>query len=202
MALNSNALTTLNMAKTYLKIPLAETSKDSLIELWINAASQAIESECDRKLKAQSITEHHHGRKTNFALLREWPINSVTEVRLDSKAVFTDASTLVPVDDYRIADDNNCVVFLNRSVPMGYNNLRIIYNAGYATVPSDLEHACLWMVFWYDRMRTADDIGKTSKSKGDESFSMSQSMPQDIKDTINRYKRVEIAGIDAAVKNS
>jgi hypothetical protein len=202
MALNSNALTTLNTAKTYLKIPLAETSKDVLVELWINAASQAIESECDRKLKAQAITEHHHGRKGNFALLREFPINSVTEVRIDQRAEFVDASTLVAANEYQIADNANCIVFINRTVPLGYNNLKITYNAGYSTVPSDLELACLSLVFWYDRLRTADDIGKTTKSKGDESFSMSQEMPKDVRDTINRYKRVEIPGISAPVKNT
>ena len=201
MPLNANALTTLAFAKTYLKIPSTETSQDALVEFFINAASQDVESETNRKLKAQSHTEYQHGRKSNTLLLREFPINSVTELRIDSTSNFTDAQTLMDTDDYRIADDKNALVLLNGVFPNGYQNIRAIYNAGYTTVPSDLEHACLWLVFYYHKMRIAEDIGRSSKSKGDESMSMLQEAPANVRNTIQRYKRTEFEGPHALIFN-
>lgn len=201
MALNANALTTLNMAKTYLKIPLAETSQDSLVEFFINASSEMIEQETDRKLKAQSIVDTLHGRSSNIVLLSQWPVNSITELRIDNSSDFVDSQTLVDADEYRIGDDKNSLVLLERVFPKGYNNIRVTFNAGYSTVPSDLEHACLWMVFYYHKMRISEDIGRQSKSKGDESVAMAQEAPQDVKNAINRYKRVEFAAAHAPVWN-
>jgi len=167
MALNANALTTLNMAKTYLKIPLAEASQDSLVEFFINASSEMIEKETDRRLKSQSSTDYKHGRNSNLVLLSQWPVNSITELRIDNSSNFTDASTLVNSDEYRIADDSNSLLILSRVFPKkGYNNIKITYNAG-------IFDTSIWtwnmLVFgWFShhhKMRTAEDIGRQSKSK-------------------------------------
>lgn len=189
------------MAKTYLKIPLAETSQDSLVEFFINASSEMIERETDRKLKAQSIVDTIHGRSSNIVLLSQWPVNSITELRIDNSSIFVDANTLIDASEYRIGDDNNSLVLLNRVFTKGYNNVRVTFNGGYSTLPSDLEHACLWMVFYYHKMRIAEDIGRSSKSKGDESFSMLQEAPADVKNVIQRYKRNEFAAAHAPVLN-
>jgi uncharacterized phiE125 gp8 family phage protein len=201
MAVNANALTTLNMAKTYLKIPLTETSQDTLVEFFINASSEMLERETDRKLKAQSIVDTVHGRSSNIVLLSQWPVNSITELRIDNSSDFVDASTLIDADEYRVGDDKNTLVLLSRTFPKGYNNVRVTFNAGYSTVPSDLEHACLWMVFFYHKIRIAEDIGRQSRSKGDESTSLLQEAPADVKNTILRYKRTEFPAANAPVWN-
>lgn len=202
MALNANALTTLNMAKTYLKIPLAETSQDALVEFFINAASELIERETDRKLKAQSVVDTLHGRSSNMVMLSQWPVNSITELRIDNSSDFTESSTLIDADEYRIGDDKNTLVILSQTFPKGYNNIRVTFNAGYSTIPSDLEHSCLWMVFYYHKMRIAEDIGRSSRSKGDESTSMIQEAPAEVKNTILRYKRTEFPIANAPVWNT
>lgn len=200
MALNANALTTLAFAKTYLKIPALETSQDSIVEFWINTSSQEIESSTNRKLKSQSITEYQHGRNGNIILLKEWPITSVTSLYIDSSADFG-SDTLIDSDGYRISDDLNSIVLLNQMFPNGFNNIKIVYTAGYSSVPSDLENACLWLVSYYHKMRETGDIGRTSKGKGDESTTILQNAPQNVKDAINRYKRMEIPNLNAPVRN-
>lgn len=203
MTLNANALTTTSMAKTYLKIlPLSDTSQDALVELLINASSTYLQAECDRSFVAQSVTEKRHGRSSNLILLKEWPVNTITELRIDSAAIFTDPATLIDPTAYQIADDGNSVLLLAQKFPKGYNNVRVIYNAGYAAIPSDLEHACLWLCTWYYRMRESQDIGRKSRSKGDETTEMLQSAPQEVRDCIRRYKRTEFPGSDASVQNT
>ena len=62
---------------------------------------------------------------------------------------------------------------------------------GYSTVPSDLENAALWLVFWYQKIRDAADIGRSTKNKEGESVSYLQQAPQEVLNAIARYKRTE-----------
>jgi uncharacterized phiE125 gp8 family phage protein len=202
VALNANALTTLALAKSYLKIPALEPSQDAMIELFINSASALLESECDRVLKQQTgIVEYQDGRKQNIIVLKQYPVTAVSEVRIDQDSVFTDPATLIPPADYAITDDGNALLYINGQFASGNRSVKITYTAGYATVPSDLEHACLWLVFWYAKIRDAADIGRSTKNKEGESISYSQSAPQDVKDAILRYKRTECLAGNASIFN-
>jgi uncharacterized phiE125 gp8 family phage protein len=201
MALNANALTSLAFAKTYLKIPALETTLDSIVEFWINVASQRIETETRRKLKAQATIEFQDGRNNNIIVLREYPANSITSLTIDSDGVFTDPSDIIDPASYRITDSGNSLLLIDQLFPRGYCNIKVVYNAGYASVPSDLENAALWFVSYYHKMRDAGDIGRTAKGKGDESVTILQDAPKDIMDTINLYRRIEIASTSSPIYN-
>ena len=192
MALNANALVTLALAKSYLKIPTAETSKDSLIEFFINAASDYIEAETDRKLKSQSITEYQHGRATNTLLLKQYPVTGITGLYSDQSGKFSGSQETIDPESYVIGDDGNSLIYINNAFQRGYNNLKIVYTAGFAAIPSDLQNAALWLVSFYYRMQDTGDIGRTSKGKGDESVQILQEAPQEVKNAIVRYRRSEV----------
>lgn len=201
MALNGNALTTLALAKKWLKIPTTVNDQDDMVELLINGFSQEIEAFTQRKLKSQVITETKHGRGTNLILLREWPVTAVSELRIDGGSLFTDPATIVDSADYTIADDGNSLLLIGGTYPRGYNNIRITYTAGYATVPSDLEQACLDLCFWRYRTRESGDIGRKQKGKASESEQWHQEWPPSIVSAVMRYKRSDMPGIDAPVQN-
>jgi len=201
MALNANALTTLNQAKTYIKIPLSELSQDSLVELFINAASDLLETETNRVLKAKTITEYQDGRRQNIIVTKEYPINSVDELWIDNYSKFTNPSDQVASADFDVTDEESSILYIQSSFPKGYRNIKIVYNAGYATIPADLEHACLWLVFWYAKIRNAEDIGRSSKSKEGETVSYLQAMPQEVKDCILRHKRTDFFVGNASTRN-
>lgn len=202
MALNGNAMTTLVTAKAYLKIPTLETGMDSMIELFINAASDDIERYCQRQFKSQSYTEYHHGRNQNILLLDQYPIISVTELRIDFEADFTSSDSLIDSDDYRIGDANNTIILVNGQVfSKGFHNIRVIYTAGFSTIPSSLENACLWIVAYYNRMREGQNIGRTSKSKEGESAGYIQNWPPHVKATLDQFRRTEIAGAEVGIWN-
>ena len=55
MALNSNALTSVANLKFQLNILTSDNTQNTMLELYINAASQAIETYCDRKFKIPSL---------------------------------------------------------------------------------------------------------------------------------------------------
>lgn len=195
MALIARALTTLPMAKQHLNIGPSDTSQDTRLELFINAATSRIESMTDRLLKEGTITELQHGGRQDILLLRQYPVTAVTEVRIDSTKTFTDPDTLVTTDQYIIGDDGNTLAF-KFFLPRGTNNVKIIYTAGYNSTDhagnlAELEMCCLWLVEWFYRHRERGDMGRSNKSKNGESVGILTEMPSMIAQMIHAYTRME-----------
>lgn len=201
ITLQDNALVTLALAKMYLKIPTSTNDKDEIVTFFINSASDYLETECNRIFRAKDYTEVHNGRKQNLLILKRFPINTFTEVWVDSTGAFTDTSRKVANSNFAITDENYCLTYLNNVFPNGYANIQIKYNAGFAAIPSDIQEAALWICFWKDRMRDNQDIGRPQRSKGDENFQISQSAPKDVRDCIARYKVTEMPISDSLVWN-
>lgn len=203
MPLIPSALTSVENAKAHLNVPSANTDQTARLELMINAATARIESMTDRLLKERTLTEVRSGRRSNLILLRQWPVNSITSVKLDAKSVF-DAGT--EITGYQIADDNTAIHLIGDVWPNGFNNIQIVYTAGYNSTDhagnlAELEIATLWLVEWFYKHRERGDMGRTSKSKGDESVGILAQMPTMIREIIMDYKRTEAALGDRPVVN-
>lgn len=202
MAVISAALTTLEVARQHLNVPNSDTSQNARIELLINAATQRIETYTDRQLKERPQVEYRNGRRSNILMLRQWPVTTVQQVYVDDANAFTE-STLLQPSEYRINDDGNGIVLVNSYFTQGFYNIKVVYTAGYnATYHpgklAELELACLWLVEWYYKHRERGDMGRTSKSKGDESVGILSSMPPMIKEILDDYKRLEFDLTDRA----
>jgi hypothetical protein len=202
MPLSSAALTTLDVARAHLNVPNSDTSQNARIELLINAATQRIETITDRQLKERSHVEYRNGRRSNILLLRQWPVTSVHQVYVDQSNQFAETSLLDP-SAYRISDEGNGVILLNQYFEQGYYNIKLVYTAGFnstyhAGKLAELELACLWLVEWYYRHRERGDMGRVSKSKGDESVGILAAMPPMIKEILDDYKRMEFDLTDRA----
>lgn len=198
MALNANALTTLANVKEQLDI--ADASQDSLLERLINTASQLIEKYTDRVLVQDTYTEFYFGRGSNQLMLRNYPAEKPTDLRIDNNAVF-DVSAVIDTDDYDI--DNGSMVSYVGSFPRASSrhNIKIVYLGGFATIPSDLEHASIELVeFLYERSSDRR-IGVTSKSKRDETISFVQGIPEFIALMLDPYVRHEFPNSDSPVRN-
>lgn len=205
MALTPYALTSLEMARSHLNISATDTTQTPRLELFVNAATARIESMTDRLLKERTITELRSGRKNNIIVLRQWPVTAITSVKVDSESVFSAESALSP-SDYQIADDQTAVQIKGRVFESGTNNIQIVYTAGYNATDhagqlADLEIATLWMVEWFYRHRERGDMGRSSKSKGDESVGILIDMPPMIQAIIRDYKRLEAPLSDRPIEN-
>lgn len=194
------SLTTLAKVKTHLDIPSSDTSQDTRLTTFLNAASTTIESYCERKFESATYVEYHHGRRMNFIMPREFPIISITELRIDNDRLFTLPDTLIAIADYAIADRARTVYYSGK-FPQGFNNIRLTYVAGYSVVPYDVELACLWAVEWFVRHRENKRMGMTSVSKGDENIGILAQMPPMVLEMINPYKRCEPPDINSPIEN-
>lgn len=194
------ALTDLTAVKDHLGIPPATTTFDARLTRFIDAASQAIENFLDRTVLTATYTEIQDGRASNRVILRNFPVTSVTSVYIDPDSEFTDPSTEVDSSDFRL-EDESLIVLLHRQFPRGTQNVRVIYDAGYATVPPVIENSCLFLVEWYYDLQNDLRVGNVSKGKNNETTKYLTEWPKWLKDQLMPYRRSEWPIANAPVEN-
>lgn len=212
MALKSNALVTLNLAKSFLSI--VDNSKDTEIERLINTASQAIENACARVLVNATHTEYHNGRRSNMLQTRQWPItggpstNGKPQIFFDDNGTGDFSGAEVDDDEYWVHELETQIIRRTGNWPKGYRNIKVVYTAGYgqggdtADMPSDLENACLQYVAWEYRQNNDRRLGVETKTKLGETVRYTQSVPPFVMDLLHPYIRQEFPNTQVPVRNS
>lgn len=193
------ALCTLAEVKTQLDILSSNVSQDARLNLYIGAATQAIESYCNREFTLTATrTEYHDGDHSNAVLTLQWPINSISELWIDSGRLFSDITLKLAATEYGYQGTNRVTLF-DRISPKGSGIVKIIYSSGYATPPADLNLACIWLVEWFYFHRNRQDMGRTTASKGDESIGVLAEAPKMILQLINLYRNNTVGATHSAV---
>ena len=154
-------LTTLDNVKAWLPDMAQVTTSDALLARLITAASQAVCVYTGRAgFGVQDYSELYDGRARPWLMLRQWPAVEVTSVYVSCS--FTPAAvTLEPPvaggGAQRLSLADGCF-------PRGVSNVTVSYQAGYATVPADVEQAVIELVG--ERFRARDRIGLSAKTLG------------------------------------
>lgn len=202
MALDTYALTTLAKAREHLNVPIAvvDTDLDSIVERFINESTYLIEEFIDRKILTRSYTEYQDGRSNNRILLKQWPVTTLSEVWCDPSSLFTNTANQMAATDFRLVQESE-VVLICGYFSKGTQNIKVVYEAGYATTPYPLEAACLWMVEWFYEMRNDRRIGSKSKAKSGESTTYLSDWPEWLKTLLMKYRRAEWSTANSPVLN-
>ena len=202
MSLKPNALVNLSLAKEYLDIPSIDNSVNAKVERLINVATSQIESYCDRSFITKTFIEFYDGRRSNQILLKNWPCESISEIRVDNSSLFPITSILDP-NTYNVVN-KTIIQFNYYKAPLGYRNIKVTYDAGYGvigTIPSDLEEACLSLVMLHYMKRNDRRVGIESKNKNNESIKYTQGLPKDIQEMIDQYRRLDFGEGDVGIQN-
>jgi len=149
-------LVTLDDMKNYLGIPLVDTTYDAFLTEQITVISDSIENYCGRKFALGSYTQTFY--YDDFRTIKKelylfhYPVTSVTSIEENDEA-------LVPVEDYRVANTSGKIV-----KPRGFfsyaGNVEVIYEAGYATIPSIIQHVVKSLVSEkYNKKVAGVDLG-------------------------------------------
>lgn len=147
-------LTTLSAA--YAWLGATPGSDDANLQKAISATSAQIEAVCGRVFTATNYLETYDGPGNGVLTLRQYPIISVTQVALDGFAL--PAST---GQTYGwLARPPRSIALIGSVFGRGLQNVGVTYRAGYATIPADLELACLeWLKVGYLARTTSPDRG-------------------------------------------
>jgi len=178
-------LCTLEEVKNYMGISGSNSDVDDLFEVLINNVTTSFSSYCGiNQFKAANYIEYLSGDGVNYIFLINTPINNITYIAEDSDWVF-DSDTYYEDDEYAIIDD--MVVLKNSIFPKGVRNLKVSYNGGYATIPKDLNQACIEEVVRKYKKRSNVDL--ISKSTAEGGFTKIQhGMLKDTIDVLKKYK--------------
>lgn len=159
------ALTTVADVKETLGIASSVTTYDNLITRKINQATEMIEGYCGRRFKAADYTEYYDGSGIDQLLLRNRPINTLTSLGYRNTSQNDDDFSAVNSDDFYI--DNNAGVLEALSSFWGrYDRWKVVYNAGYTTIPSDLAEACASLAAYLYSNDGSQVAGVTQKKEG------------------------------------
>jgi len=192
--LDPYALTTVDNIRVQLGMPGSALTFDFIkkIERMINAASAHLEEYMHRKILQRSYTDYQDSRGGNFILTREYPILSVTELWIDDTRSFSDTNKKLSSTSFSIVDNETAIQTLDQNLPHGRQVIKVIYQSGWAKVPANIERATDLLVEWWYRFQEREDIGRSNKSKGDESTVISQSIPDAVKELVDSYKRLDL----------
>jgi uncharacterized phiE125 gp8 family phage protein len=136
-------LVTLSDVKTYLGI--TDNTLDALLSALISAASQFAINSCGRDFTLQTYTnEAYDGPGGSILLLNQMPIVSVASVIVDGVSI---APAGMLTSGFKF--DKNAVYIVGcygGGFTTGLQNVYITYNAGYSTIPMDLQYAVIELV--------------------------------------------------------
>jgi len=190
-------LTDLATLKNHLN--LTTNTWDPLLTALISQVSSAIESATKRQIKERAgITEYLDGPGTGTLIPLQSPINSIASIHVDSLRLWPSTS-LVLTTDYVIDQSGVIIRGLGGKIfSAGVQNVKLVYDYGYAAVPDDLVLACLlWCQDIKDKTPGLDGDGRFGKASeqisegGTLSFVIGM-MPPEVKSLIKPYIRKNI----------
>lgn len=188
----STTLTTLAALKIYLGI--TDSDEDAILDDLIDAVSEWIESFCGRKFASATVTEYHDGYGDARVVLKRRPVDSITSVHDDLDRDY-EAAELVDADDYTFYPESGILQHVNGTFQDGIRNVKVVYVAGYATIPDDLALACRMLCAEiYNRAEQGAD-GIALERVGEYSANyvlMMKEMGRQVKAILSRYRELTV----------
>jgi hypothetical protein len=183
-------LTTLPNVKQWLGVQ--SVADDSLLSRLISASSDFITTWLGRDVTLQSYNSYRDGSDGNVMICRNYPVQSVSLLSIDGNvvpaAVFVSPWAL-PSPGFVFDQFSIMLVGGVYRFTRGYQNVYISYQAGYSTIPTEIEQAAIELISI--RYKERDHIGQISKNIGGEIISYSQKdITDSIQTTLGQYQRV------------
>ena len=177
---------------------IESTKDDNRINTLITSVSQLVKTYC-----GNSIVDHFSSNKTetfnitwgsNLAQLTESPVNSVVSV--EERENFSASYTTVPNTEYYLDAATDSVYRVttggqSKNWPTGPASVRIVYKAGYATCPADLQLAVIDLITYYlkDEHKARQTIaGASIQNNSSSSQRDNVAFPDHIKRVLDLYK--------------
>ena len=185
MSVADNALATLDEVKNFYGMTGAKQTDDDLLEDLINRITQSFQTYCGvTSFKAADYTEYIDGESSKYIFPKNTPIQTITEINEDPDWNWA-SDTTIGSDEYRIIDDKYIV--RNSNFAAADQSIKLIYNAGYITIPFDLKQACIEEVSIRYKHRRDIDIQTKSLEDGDATYNTGAFLPSTL-EVLYKYR--------------
>ena len=162
------ALTTAAIVRGYIR-SLTGTGEDTYLDLLIARFDEVASAFCgfavasnQSTFENNTYTHYFDGDGSDRLQLRVIPANTITTVHVDVDRAYG-SSTLVASGDYTLDSDLGLLLLDTDSAQgaftAGYRSVKVVYTAGFTSIPDGIVHACgIQVAHWYSNR---DTIGKT-----------------------------------------
>jgi uncharacterized phiE125 gp8 family phage protein len=175
-------LTTIAAAKAFLN--KSDQVDDVLLAALVASSSQYVRSWTNRDFNPQSYDLYRSGRGQTSILLPQWPVTAVTSVAVDGLGI-----ALAPsfgAFGYRFTD-RAVTLSGGAAFTHGTDNIHIVYQAGFVTIPADIAQATAELAAFRFKQR-GDNIGWRSKSLAGEVVTFNtDDMPKAVLTVLKQY---------------
>lgn len=162
-------------------------------EFIISSVSEQAKRIMGRNIVLGSSEEIRHGTGQQTLLLEEYPVSSVSALYIDTGFQFSE-STLLDSTDYFVNKQIGQIELFWRHFPcraLG-RSVKIVYEAGFADVPADIQQATLESVRWnFDRI-LYDGIGVKNEKVEGVSKSFEVKIPANAREIFLSYRRPNV----------
>ena len=198
-------LVDLASVKPWLDIASGDTSKDTILGFLISSCSNLMEQWMGRAICQATFTENYNGTGTSRLVLDQKPITAVSSLKINDAVIPGVTDPL----QYGFMFDDNGLYLVGSVVPYylpgnpgisnvsgnnvftrGNQNVAVVYQAGYATVPMALQQACVDFVAHKFRQRSrigmkSDHVGVSAQGSSYDT----DGIPDLVKAAMRPYKR-------------
>ncbi len=183
-------LTTTANVKAQLDIGV--TTWDTLFDRLVTSCSVWIENYCGGlrfKNSGSDVTEYFDGdpdgQGNKIIFVKNTPIISLTSVAYSTGALDSPTWNVYDPEFYYVKNNNTGEIFFD-ALPIGRQNIRVIYQGGYNAIPEDLSEACIELVCKIYNRRKSE--GVLNESVGGASVSWDKELNTELRKTLNRYR--------------
>ncbi len=188
--------TTLARVKRHVNLDPSNDDLDDKIADLIPAASRMLEKYIGHDLFETEYTEYYDGDGTNEIILDHYPVVEIASIHDDLDREWGSDTELDVEDTVVSLNTEQNVGWLRlfrgtTSFQIGVQNVKVVYTAGYETLPEDAEMACVQLVAWL--LNRSGSEGQAGASLGGKSETYeTDSIPMYIKRMVAAYKKYAV----------
>lgn len=172
---------------------ITTSGQDSLLAIIKSNVEAWAKNYCGRDFLVSSYTEYHDGDDTSVLRVRQRPVVSVTSIYSDPARLF-EAASLIPASDL-IGDAESIrlgfIELFTYRFLRGAKATKIVYSAGYSTVPTDLSMAVKLIVCKQFKVIDKKMFAERTQQVGDMTLTLStDEFPRDAMTILESYRRM------------
>lgn len=184
-------LASISDAKDFLDI--TGSGDDEKLGFILSAVAREFDDYTGRTLLSEEHTEYYDGPGYSRQIaLDNYPVtssNTEIDVRIDGTWTFPE-STKVDSDLLMISSTNGILSYYGY-FPAGVKNIKVVYTAGYSTVPYAIKKACLEAVgFMWQRMKQKSWAQQSISQQDVTTTLITEELPSSVIKVLDKYRRI------------